>query len=584
MKYSFTKLIVVIISTILIIISCKKETSCEGCATKNNKPPIAVAGPDQLITLPTDSVVLDGRISSDPDGMISSYLWTKISGPVSFTILKSTDSITIIKFLVVGTYQLELKVTDNDGLSAKDTMKIIVDPVVTTNHPPIANAGADQTITLPTNKIDLDGSNSSDPENNITGYIWTKISGPLSSTIANANTAQTQVTNLLQGTYQFELKVTDAGGLFSKDTMQVIVQPITPPPAIACNIANRPQSNTDLTVYTQLPEPRYRITVATVGNKILVAGGFKSYTGLVPADFSSRVDIYDITTGQWTTTHLSQPRIVGAVAVLGNKIFFAGGHDNNSLKTTVDIYDISANTWSITQLSVARQDFASGVIDNKAFFAGGLDVPNLFNIVDIYDATTNSWSVASLSEARYTNHVDGINVTTVGHKIFFAGGQNCWIMDCPSNKIDTYDAVTNTWSNENYVPQNGVLFAGIASGNKNYWVTGDYWQGGNLVEIRDEVTHTTSYECLSGTLYGNPVKNGNKLIFPISANPMWIPGYIVTHFDVYDVPTNTWSISKLPPPGINIWGFFSINNTVYGMGGTSTINDVLYEKIYTLSF
>lgn len=48
---------------------CKKETSCEGCATKNNKLPIAVEEPDQVITLSTDSLILDGRSSSDSDGM-----------------------------------------------------------------------------------------------------------------------------------------------------------------------------------------------------------------------------------------------------------------------------------------------------------------------------------------------------------------------------------------------------------------------------------------------------------------------------------------------------------------------------------
>jgi hypothetical protein len=132
-----------------------------------------------------------------------------------------------------------LKVTDNDGLSAKDTMRIIVDSVITTNHPPIANAGTDQTIILPGNTINLDGSGSTDPDNNIASYAWTKISGPDSFNIANSILAQTQVTTLVQGTYQFELNVTDSGSLFSKDTMQVIVNAITsnnlPPIAIAGN-------------------------------------------------------------------------------------------------------------------------------------------------------------------------------------------------------------------------------------------------------------------------------------------------------------------------------------------------------------
>jgi hypothetical protein len=216
--------ITLLLAGVLFHISCKKEYSCEGCADNNkNKPPIAVAGPDQVITLPTDSVLLDGRTSSDPDGSISSYLWTKISGPVSFNILKPSDSITKVRGLITGTYQFELKVTDNSGLSAKDTMRITVDAVVTTNHPPIANAGTDQSITLPTNAVSLDGSGSTDPENNITNYLWTKISGPSSFNIVNSNAVQTQVTTLIEGVYQFELKVTDGSGLFSKDTVHVTV-------------------------------------------------------------------------------------------------------------------------------------------------------------------------------------------------------------------------------------------------------------------------------------------------------------------------------------------------------------------------
>src|SRR6187397_3301926 len=137
----------ILLVAVAIHISCKKETSCEGCAEKN-KPPIAVAGPDQAITLPIDSVSLDGRSSSDPDGSISNYLWTKISGPSSFNIIKPTDSLTKVKALVAGTYLFELRVTDNGGLSAKDTAQVIViDPSIP-NRSPVANAGADQVIIL----------------------------------------------------------------------------------------------------------------------------------------------------------------------------------------------------------------------------------------------------------------------------------------------------------------------------------------------------------------------------------------------------------------------------------------------------
>ena len=78
MKKIILYLLTLIYAGIIFFLSCKKERSCEGCIN-GNKPPIAVAGPDQVITLPTDSVSLDGNASSDPDGIISNWLWTKIS-------------------------------------------------------------------------------------------------------------------------------------------------------------------------------------------------------------------------------------------------------------------------------------------------------------------------------------------------------------------------------------------------------------------------------------------------------------------------------------------------------------------------
>ncbi len=48
---------------------------------------------------------------------------------------------------------------------------------------------------------------------NITAYAWNKISGP-SANISNATAVQTQATGLVQGVYQFELKVTDAKRTF----------------------------------------------------------------------------------------------------------------------------------------------------------------------------------------------------------------------------------------------------------------------------------------------------------------------------------------------------------------------------------
>ena len=74
MKHSFKHMAILLFAATIFVMACKKEHSCEGCIANNpNMPPIAVAGPDQSITLPTDNVLLDG--------IISEWQWTKISGP-----------------------------------------------------------------------------------------------------------------------------------------------------------------------------------------------------------------------------------------------------------------------------------------------------------------------------------------------------------------------------------------------------------------------------------------------------------------------------------------------------------------------
>lgn len=56
-------------------------------------------------------------------------------------------------------------------------------------------------------------------------YSWRQVSGPSQAVIVSPNDSVTQVNSLIQGEYQFELTVTDAGGLSDADTVKVTVLP-----------------------------------------------------------------------------------------------------------------------------------------------------------------------------------------------------------------------------------------------------------------------------------------------------------------------------------------------------------------------
>jgi len=84
-----------------------------------NSPPVANAGPDQIVN--KTLVSFDGSGSNDPDGNIVTYKWYFGDG-------KSGTGITIThNYSHDGVYTATLNVTDNDGATDEDTCQITVD-------------------------------------------------------------------------------------------------------------------------------------------------------------------------------------------------------------------------------------------------------------------------------------------------------------------------------------------------------------------------------------------------------------------------------------------------------------------------
>lgn len=121
MKKNFFLLLILSYVVVLTFTSCEKEPPIQ----KKNRAPVADAGAGQTIILPIDCVELNGT-GIDADGSIVSYEWTKVAGPSQYTIVNNYDANAKVKDLVEGLYNLELKVTDDDGLSAKDNLIITV--------------------------------------------------------------------------------------------------------------------------------------------------------------------------------------------------------------------------------------------------------------------------------------------------------------------------------------------------------------------------------------------------------------------------------------------------------------------------
>lgn len=196
--------------------------------TAINIPPTANAGANINITLPTSSTPLNGSGSIDTDGFITTYLWTKKSGPASYSITNPGNQTTTVTGLTAGDYVFGLKVTDNNGASDSSTVAVKVFAATPANIPPTVSAGANEYMILPTNSTTLKGL-STDSDGSIASRLWTKLSGP-AATIVTPGSDTTVISNLAVGRYVFQLTATDNLGLTGSKTVEITVDPIPAAP------------------------------------------------------------------------------------------------------------------------------------------------------------------------------------------------------------------------------------------------------------------------------------------------------------------------------------------------------------------
>ena len=198
------------------------ESFSNTCDLSENQSPVSNAGLDQTTSY-NQIVTLDGSVSADSDGTISSYAWSQISGTGVELSSPSEQTTTFTSPNIEGNLVFSLVVVDDQSASDSDT---VIVTVVNTNIDPVANAGEDQIVGF-NESVTLDGSSSSDSDGTISSYLWSQISGQ-AVTLSAANEA---ITTFIAPTQEnilvFELLVSDELGGASSDTVSILVQNTT---------------------------------------------------------------------------------------------------------------------------------------------------------------------------------------------------------------------------------------------------------------------------------------------------------------------------------------------------------------------
>lgn len=153
-----------------------RVTDLKNVEIVDNMPPSAVAGADRSINL-GDSVTLDAKDSSDPDGQIVKYEW-KLGSDIKNTVTVTYDN------LPVGVHVVTLTVTDDVGKTGTDTVEVTV--IDTANSAPTAkiskpidgdiidcyDEGSIEAVRIADSNIKLEGHESSDPDGDTLSFAW----------------------------------------------------------------------------------------------------------------------------------------------------------------------------------------------------------------------------------------------------------------------------------------------------------------------------------------------------------------------------------------------------------------------------
>jgi N-acetylneuraminic acid mutarotase len=218
-----------------------------------------------------------------------------------------------------------------------------------------------------------------------------------------------------------------------------------------------------------LPVALNHVMVAAAKGKIYVIGGQTSELSEPDkAGFVDTVYEYDPAANRWSTrAPMPGPRGGGAAAVIGNKIYVAGGRPPAGSQFAV--YDADADAWTkLTDLPTQRNHLAAGGLDGKVYvfggrFGGGFQSERT-DAVEVYDPKSNAWSKRS----KLLKPRGGVNGIFAGGCFHLFGGEGN--PDHPYHVFpdhDYYDAARDAWHRLDPMPVavHGVTGLALIDGN-----------------------------------------------------------------------------------------------------------------------
>ena len=345
-----------------------------------NQQPVANPGSDQSRSRGS-LIRLNGSGSMDADGDLLTYQWDWIQRPAGSTASLSSATETNPRFTadLEGKYILGLTVSDKYSSSPVELVEISV----VANQAPLARAGSDMEV-VTGSIVALDGTKSSDSEEDLLLYDWSIVSKPAGSLIFFSNSSMNKpvIQPDVAGEYLIQLTVSD--GINTSVMDEILVTAVNNLPPFA----------------------RAGSDQSTMDNQTVVLDGSESY------DPEGKAIIY-----QWS--FVTKPQGSNASILNANTARPSIQSDAKGLYTIK--LRISDGTFTSDDQVQLTSQYTTGVKVLEAF-AGLKAYPNPFaeNLVVEYFTPTNQ-----MVEFRLIN----VTGATVKSFVFSSGGKSTQVLN-----------------------------------------------------------------------------------------------------------------------------------------------------------
>lgn len=278
------------------------------------------------------------------------------------------------------------------------------------------------------------------------------------------------------------------------------------------------------------------------------------------------------------------------IATLENKIYVAGGFSKKS-GNTFESYDPGNDSWeALTKMPTAREWGSACAINGKLYFIGGWFEEETLNIVEAFDPQTNRWTSMTPMPSRRWGHA----AFAFEDKIYVIGGVLDWPLKEYYKTVEIYDPESDTWTTKRSKASSGMIprwgFGTCVANRKVYVIGGvDCWEPPwskdvnalSTVEVYNPVNNTWEEKSSMPTArWGLSVVNVDNMIYAMGGSTAYFPTKKLSTMEVYHPDSDTWTIKSRLPKGIIGLAACTLNSLIYvtGGGGIDPIDE--YGGVY----